>query len=231
MKYIKGKSFHASAWWRFQFFFLVVIAYAILAGCFSAGDSKQYYQLFLQPMASPRIVANNDDGNALVPPHWDTILMVEPVEMEDIYNDYRIVYRTSNYQLNYYSRHFWIKKPHRLVRDAIFDYLDGTGYFKKVITGFVEGSPEFLLKVRVYVIEEIDLAKVWYAHLKMNMELKDFKSGEQILSHSFNRQTPLIGKKVDNLPLAISQILKEELVILLDKLPAALKEREKTSQQ
>ncbi len=202
-----------------QRIFLPVLAVFLLAGiigltgCMSSAG-KQYYQLFL-PSSMPGAAASQ--GNTAAP-RLDKILMVEPVEIEAIYNDYRVVYRTSPYQLNYYSYHFWIKKPGKLIRDSIREYLEVKQVFPRVITGFSMGNPDLILKASVHVIEEVDRPGPWYAHLKMDIEIKDFKTGEAVLFHSFNRQKQLIMKKVSQVPVAVSKMLQEELDIVMNKL-------------
>jgi uncharacterized lipoprotein YmbA len=186
---------------------------SVFTGCMSSAG-KKYYQLFL-PLTPDAAAGEN---SAVPAPRFDKVLMIVPVDIEDIYNDYRVVYRTSPYQLNYYSYHFWIKKPDKLVRDAIRDYLSANRVFKGVITDFAGLDPDLLLKAAVRVIEEVDSPGPWYAHLKMDIVVKNFKSGKTVLSHSFNRQKQLPIKRVEQMPIAVSRILKEELDTVIEKL-------------
>ncbi len=149
--------------------------------------------------------------------------MVEKVDTNSIYSDYRVVYRLSPFELNYYSYEFWIKKPGQLIQDAITDYYTGTGAFSTVITRFAEGTPHMLLKTKLNVIEEFDSYDGWFAHLDMEIIISDFKSEKIILRHAFDRKKKLLKKKVGNLPLVISEILEEELKKVLEKLAGNLK--------
>lgn len=215
---------------RVLFLCLLVITLSGVNGCISSGKTKKYYQLNLQstPIGAFSNQIQTKPRNDGLPPYpLNSVLMVETVDIEDIYNDYRIVFRTSPHQLNYYNYHFWIKKPGRMVRDSIYDFLSDVGYFKRVIVGFSQGDPELLLKARVYIMEEIDQDRLWYGRLKMELEIKDFKTGQSIALHTFNRQLPLRQKRVEQLPVVISQILREELLVLFGKLPTALEERKK----
>ncbi len=193
---------------------LVMLGIIIISGCMATTADKKYYQLYLPP--------DSGDAGTPAPPRFDYVLMVEKVEVEDIYNDYRVVYRTSPYQLNYYSYHFWIKKPEKIVRDAITDYLSREKYFKDVITGFSGGMPDLMLKASVHIMEEYDRPEAWLARLKMDIGVKEFKTGKRVLFHSFNRHISMPAKNIVQLPIFISRILKEELDSALKQLEEKL---------
>lgn len=193
--------------------FLVLPVLIVLLGLGACITSvgKKYYQLYLDTSELAAVKKGN------IHP-VDKVLLVEAVEVDDIYNDYRVVYRTSPFQLNYYSYHFWIKKPGKLIRDCIDDYLSKSNTFRKVISDYSEGSPDLLLHTAVHILEESDKPGVWFAHLKMDIEIKDFKSNQTVLSHSFDRHRRLSVKKVGRVPVSISRILKEELDKVIKKL-------------
>jgi uncharacterized lipoprotein YmbA len=198
---------------------LVTLGLLVISGCMATTADKKYYQLYLPP----------DSGDTGTPapaaPRIDYVVLVEKVEVEDIYNDYRVVYRTSPYQLNYYSYHFWIKKPEKIVRDAITDYLSRGKYFKDVITDFSGGMPDLMLKASVHIMEEYDRADSWLARLKMDIEVKDFKTRKRVLFHSFNRHISMPAKHVIQLPIFISRILKEELDSAVKQLEEKLRKK------
>lgn len=199
-------------------------AFMMINGCSSAG--KKYYQLYLP---APFLAAGVEDTGPA--PIIDKVLQVEPVEVEDIYNDYRLVYRTSPFEINYYAYHFWVEKPERVVRDAIRDYLLLKKIFSHVITSFSQGDPDLLLKAKVYVMEEFDMPPGWFARLRMEIEIRDFKTGERVLFHSFNRQKKFAIKKVERLPVVLSGILKEEVDNLIQKLSVQLSKKKEKEQQ
>lgn len=190
--------------------FALIFAALAITGCISS-VGKEYFQLYL-----PQNTATTADVETTH--KIDKILLVESVKVEDIYNDYRMVYRTSPFHLNYYSYKYWIKKPELLVRDSIVDYFSKNNVFKKVVTGFAEGEPDIQLKAVVHIIEEYDRPDTWFAHLKMDFRIIDFKTGEQVLSHSFDRQRQMAIKKIAHLPVAISGLLQEELDKVINKL-------------
>jgi uncharacterized lipoprotein YmbA len=183
--------------------FIIILILFLIQGCISS-PGKRYYQLHMEA------------GKNL--PGISKILMVEAVEVDKVYNDYPLVYRLSPYELNYYSYEFWIKKPGQMMQDAVVDYLSKSGSFKKVITKFLEGEPDLLLKAKVNKIEEYDRKDGWFAHLNMEMIIKTLKTGEIVLVHNFDRNKRLSAKKVARVPIALSIILEEELTKVVKQL-------------
>jgi ABC-type uncharacterized transport system auxiliary subunit len=184
----------------------IVLLMFLLQGCVSS-PAKRYYQLAVMVTDTGRTVQKI--GNTLI---------VQKVDVDPVYDDYRVVYRLSPYELNYYSYQFWVKNPGELVRDAMVEYLDKSGSFDKVITKFLEGTPELLLKAEINKIEEYDRLDAWFARLDMTITVSSLKSGEILLTHRFKRRQKLTAKKVEKLPIGLSIILEEELSKVIDKL-------------
>jgi ABC-type uncharacterized transport system auxiliary subunit len=149
-------------------------------------------------------------------------LYVEPVRVDPLYDDFRVIYRVSPYELKYYASVFWAKKPDALFREAIGDYLGRKEGFPRVSLDVLQGDPELVLRSSVRLIEEIDSPDAWFGRLAMDLEFLDFKSGKTIVRHSFDRRTRLGERKVQFLPAVLSRILVEELDIAVAKLAAAL---------
>lgn len=188
---------------------LALAAVLLAAACLST-PTKRYFQ----------IVAEVRDGS---PSHRvDRALYVEPVRVDPLYDDFRVIYRVSAYELKYYSSVFWAKKPDALFREAMGDYLLKKGGFSRVTLDVLQGDPEIVLRATVRQIEEIDNPKVWYGRLAMDLEFLEFKSGRTILRHTFDRYKPLGARKVRFLPAVLSGILVDELDVALGKLAEVL---------
>lgn len=188
---------------------LALAAVLLLAGCFST-PSKRYFQI---------VAAERDD---LPSRRVDRVLYVEPVRIDPLYDDFRVIYRVSAYELKYYSSVFWAKKPDLLFREAMGDYFLRKGGFSRVMLDVLQGDPQIVLRTNVRIIEEIDNPKVWYGRLAMDLEFLEFKSGRSILRHTFDRYKPLGARKVKFLPAVLSGILVEELDAALGKLAEIL---------
>lgn len=182
----------------------------LLAGCFSSTPAKRYFQ----------IVALEQDAGPH--PEIGRGLYIEPVRVDPLYDDFRVIYRVSPFELKYYSTVFWAKKPSDLFREAMSQYLNRKEGFARVTLDILQGDPDVVLRSNVRLVEEIDNPDVWFGRLAMDFEFLEFKSGTRLARHSFDRRLPLGSRKVQFLPSVLSHILVEELDIAVGKLAAAL---------
>jgi ABC-type uncharacterized transport system auxiliary subunit len=180
-----------------------------LTGCFSA-PSKRYFEIV------------PTDKDAQPHPKIDKTLYIEPIRIDPLYDDFRVIFRVSLYELKYYSYVFWAKKPDILFRDAISDYLLIKEGFPRVTLDVLQGDPEIVLRSNVRLVEEIDYPNVWFARLAMDLEFLEFKSGRSLIRHSFDKRLPLLGRKVQELPAVLSGILTDELDIAVRKLAGVM---------
>ncbi len=181
----------------------LLVMMLMLFGCMAT--TKKYYQI--------RIPDKTPPGFGTLP----GVVLVEPPEVEDFYDDYRIVYRVSPYEFNYYAYRFWAKRPGRLLRDAVRDYLIGNRVFRSVVFNTSEGEPNLVIKARLHAVEEYDRKQAWYGRLAMSIRIVDYKSGNTVVTHDFDREAVLPGNKVEGLPAVISSILAEEMGKLWEK--------------
>ena len=113
----------------------------LLNGCMSSPE-RRYYQLHLSL-----------EGDAVFQT-IDKVILIDRVGVDDLYDDFRIVYRISPYQLNFYSYEFWGENPSKLVRDAITHYLLGKRVFQKVIQEISKGDPDFVLRSKILKLSQ-----------------------------------------------------------------------------
>ncbi|MBD3413935.1 MAG: hypothetical protein GF421_05840 [Candidatus Aminicenantes bacterium] len=175
----------------------------VISSCMSSPDRK-YYQIHLE--------GDEEPGQKTI----HKTVLIEPIDVDDLYDDFRVVYRISPYELNYYSYGFWADKPANLIRDSITQYLSRNQIFRKVIQEISRGDPDVLWKSKIYFIEEIDTPDAWYARLSMEIELVDFESKKQIFYHKFDRREKLEKKNIARVPVMLSKILEEELEKVVD---------------
>lgn len=186
-----------------------LLAALLLAGCLSTTSSKRYFQIVAM------------DKNAEFHPKIGQALYIEPVRVDPLYDDFRVIYRVSPYELKYYSSVFWASKPDNLVREAMRDYLDRKEGFSQVMLDVLQGDPVIALRSNVRLIEEIDNPNVWFGRLAMDLEFLDFKSGTVLAEHSFDKRLPLAGRDSRFLPAVVSGILVDELDVAVRKLADA----------
>jgi ABC-type uncharacterized transport system auxiliary subunit len=188
---------------------LTLAVLLLLAACFST-PAKRYFQIVPQ------------DKTPEPHPAIGKSLYVEPVRVDPLYDDYRIIYRVTPYELKYYASIFWAKKPDALFREAIGDYLGRKEGFPRVTIDVLQGDPEIVLRSSVRLIEEIDNPNAWFGRLAMDLEFLDFKSGKSIVRHTFDKRLALGARKPQFLPAVLSSLLVDELDVAVRKLADAL---------
>jgi ABC-type uncharacterized transport system auxiliary subunit len=171
-----------------------------LAACFSASPDKKYYQLDLAP--------------APAAPSFAKTLLIDRVDIDSLYDDFRMLYRVSPVEVNYYAYHFWAEKPARMLRDVLIHNLELSRRFVRVLPELGKEEPDWVLRCAIHQIEEVDNTTSWMARLGMKIELAEFKSGKVLATRRFDRQEPLARKDVGLVPGALSRILAEELAAL-----------------
>jgi ABC-type uncharacterized transport system auxiliary subunit len=154
---------------------------------------------------------------ALAPTHLDSrsarladggpVLTVEELEVDAAYDDERMVYRPSAYQLEYYADHLWSATPSLAVSDYLRAAYARSGRFGRV-TRSHDGDADVILRGRVTAIEELDVsATKWHGRIALELELENAKTGEVVWSESFSEQVPLVEQHPAALPAAISRAL------------------------
>lgn len=188
---------------------LPLAAVLLLAGCLST-PSKRYFQ----------IVPIEKDVESH--PKIGKALYIEPVRVDPLYDDFRVIYRVSPYELQYYSSVFWAKKPDDLIREALSDYLIRKEGFSRVTLDVLQGDPAIVLRSTVRLIEEIDYPNAWFGRLAMDLEFLEFKTGKSIVKYSFDKRLPLGRRDAKFLPSVLSGIFVDEVDAAVRKLAEAL---------
>jgi ABC-type uncharacterized transport system auxiliary subunit len=194
----------------------ISILMAVLLGGCGSTHPKRYFQVRTIAAEEPAL------------PKVDRRVLVEPSSVDPLYDDVRILYRVSPYELKYYPYEFWAEKPGKQIGDAMAQLLTTKKVFLSVSqgrAGTAKEEPEIVLRSHVRIIEEIDTPGPWWqARLAADLEFLDFKAGRAVVSSSFDR-TERMGKQVGDLPAVLSRILDEELGKAVWELARALEKK------
>jgi ABC-type uncharacterized transport system auxiliary subunit len=192
---------------------LLLIA-AVMTGCGST-QTKRYFQIKTIAVEEPAL------------PRVERRLQVEPAAVDPLYDDIRILYRVSPFEVKYYPYEFWAEKPGKLAADSMAAFLVVKKVFPAVqrgVAGLAKEPPDLLLRSRVRVLEEIDSPNAWQARLAMDLEFVDAKTGKAVASASFDRKESM-ARQVGSLPAVVSGILDDELGKLVWELARALEKK------
>lgn len=187
---------------------------------------KPFALLFLAALGG--CVTNYDTHRyALSPPRLDSqparlleggpVLTVEELEIDAAYDEERIVYRPTAYQLEYYPYHLWSATPSLAVSDYLRAAYARSGRFGRVTRSFSDDA-DVILRGRVTAIEELDVSPTrWVGRIALELELEDARTGEVVWSESYAEQVPLARQHPAALAPALSGALAK---IVARSLPA-----------
>lgn len=141
-----------------------------LTGCFfGKSPETHYYTLDYTPAPTEARLARG--------PYPFTVRLREP-GIAEAYRRSQIVYRQSAYQMQFYSYNLWAVDPERMIGDLLFKHLRAAQLFENVTRVAESVSPDFQLSCDVRAIEEFDGPDKWYAHIAVEYQLIDEKTGQ-----------------------------------------------------
>lgn len=163
------------------------------AGCLGELPRMRYYDLRTEN------IEPQNNGARLV-------LGVAPFEVDPTYDDVRMVYRTSPYQIDYYEYHQWSAPPGLLVQSYFQRALQETRLFERVVSA-PNPNAEGTLSGRIEALEEVDISdERWVGRVQLELELRDAE-GETQWAMRFQEQREVEPRSPAGLARAISAAL------------------------
>ncbi len=141
-----------------------------LTGCFFGKTPEtRYYTLDYTPVSTePRLARG---------PYPFAVRLREP-SIAEAYRRSQIVYRQSAYQMQFYSYNLWAVDPERMIGDLLFKHLRAAQLFENVTRVAESVPPDFQISCDVRAIEEFDGPDKWFAHIAVEYQLIDEKTGQ-----------------------------------------------------
>ncbi|HUS66846.1 MAG TPA: ABC-type transport auxiliary lipoprotein family protein [Kofleriaceae bacterium] len=166
-----------------------LVSWWLTSACGGSMPETRYYDL-AAPAARPATAG-------------DVTLAIEPLEVDDAYDDERIAYRQSRVRLDYYHYHRWSAPPGVLVANALERSLERSGRFRAVVRD--QAGVRLVLGGRVVAIEEVDVSKKrWVGRIALELHLRDADTGEIIWSADLEEREPLRDQSPEGLARALS---------------------------
>lgn len=192
---------------KFLSIFAAGLVSAHLLGCGSVPETFYYTPAY-------EIPAPGDANTAFV-----QVLGIEKLQSEVIYQDDRIIYRESPFEIKYYNYRRWIAEPRRLVTEKVFAHLKQSGIFRDVVAYPSPIQLNYLLRGQLIAFEEWDTPDEWYGKVAITFELIDPLKDEIVWRATFEKMTPAEKR----IPVAVVQAISTSLKSCLDEMVAALK--------
>ena len=170
----------------------------------SKAPLKHYYQVYYQPKKS-----------AAQP--IKATLRIKTFDADKIYKRYNLVYRTSLEEMFYYNTHFWASKPADMITDLVSNHFSKRQVFSDIILT-IDKKPNYVLSGRILALDEVIEDEKSYARVAINFELKDYKTTDVLVAHSFDRKQEVEGKKPVDVVRAMGGIIEEELEVFISEI-------------
>ena len=196
-----------------------IVAMGLGLGCRQPLPPTRHYRLSLPPgLATPGPAPRCADGRR-------PSIAVEELEVAAVYDDPRIVYRESEYQLEHYDYHLWGAVPGRLVGDALRGGYAASERFEQVVGGWERGM-DGVVQGRLLALEEVDRSRTeWVAHVELQLELVDARTEQPLWSQHYEVTRPLPARSPEGLAAATSAVLGEIVEQSASAIATALVER------
>lgn len=147
-------------------------------------------------------------------------IIIEPFDADALYKGDRIVYRNSEYEVQFYHYRRWVAPPNKIVQESVIEQFRASGVFERVVTSTVPVDAGYILKGNIKSFEELDEGDSWYGLVSIAFELQDKETKRMVWQNTLSERTPTSKKEPMEVAKAISQSLKtvvEKTIQEIDK--------------
>ena len=185
-----------------------IIALFTISSCSlfsSKAPLKHYYQVYYQPKESSKQPLK-------------ATLRIKTFTADKVYKKYNLVYRTSYEEMFYYNTHFWASRPDDMITDLVAKHFSKQQVFADIILT-MDKKPKYVLSGRILALDEVIEGEKSYARVAINFELKDYKTEDVMVVHSFDRKEEVAeGKKPVDVVRVMSGIIESETDVFISKI-------------
>jgi ABC-type uncharacterized transport system auxiliary subunit len=134
-----------------------------------------------------------------------------PVQIAEVYAQQRIALRKRSHEIIYYHYHQWGESPEVNISRLIQKKLSSDGLFDHISDRVWSVSPRYELSVHVNNLEVVEGDDSLFAHVNIDMELFDRQKSKTAVMHSFDHSIGLEEFDLNDISMAMSTILRDEL--------------------
>lgn len=187
---------------------LSILLVGIFAGCGSIPPMHLY------TIDSTLNSANKDGGTV----HFPIPVSVREFEAGLLYQDQRILYRESPYEIKYWNYHQWIAPPAEMATYLFKLYLQENRMFASVSDYPSPLRTKFVFHGQLLAFEEWDEADAWYAKVGLKLMLSDFDAKRVVWEKTVEKTeripTRLPASVVQGISRALHACLEESIADL-----------------
>lgn len=185
----------------------VIFVFALLSVSCASTPETHYYRV--TSLTEPR------------EPSGEVVIGVEPFASDSAYDSQRIIYRKSDFRLDYYHYHRWASPPGIMLADFVREELESSGRFSAVLSEFT-ADVNAMVGGRIIRFEEVDVTDDrWVARIKLGLFLRDAETGQLIWSQTEDVQEDLKEQSPEGLAQAASVALTRIIAANIDEIERA----------
>ncbi len=124
-----------------------------------------------------------------------------------MYENDKIVYRDSPYEVQFYNYRRWIAQPRKIVTEKIHQQYREAGLFQRVVRIPSTFKIDYILKGRITAFEEWDEGTAWYGVVAIEFQLYDPSTNEIVWENLVSERTAAAKKEPAEVVKAISESL------------------------
>ncbi len=190
-----------------------LLAASILQAC--GGVPETFYYT-----VAPLSLKNMKDGATTNSSARTTVLGIEKFSAEALYDDDRIIYRESPYEVKYYHYRRWAAPPRQLVTEEALKHLEQSRLFQNVVSFPTSHHVDYVLTGRIVSFEEWDRGAEWFGRVAFTAQLYDPSTRKIFWSEVFEAET----RAEKRVPTAVVEAIGKSLEKCLADLQQALPE-------
>jgi|SRR5579863_514853 len=176
---------------------IAVILAGFLVGAMS-GCGKipvtRYYQLQVP----------NETSSATVADLLPITVLVGPLKAGHLYREDRLVYGSETEEMGTYQEERWAAPPTEMIRELLWRTLRASHRYTAVNLLTSNSRGDFVLEGNLYDFKEVSGSN-FVARMRMDLELRDTKTGTIVWTHDYVHDEPVSGKDVAAVVAALDQ--------------------------
>jgi len=192
----------------------VLLLVGALAGVACGSSRPQHYTVAYAPSASGAAGGSKSQVGVAVP------------RASHLLRQDRIVYFTTDNELNFYARHRWAEPPNRMVQGLLIRQLRASGSFDDVVAYRAQKGLAYVLRGNLLSMEEVDTASEIKARFGLELELVRQEDDHVVWTGRHGCERPVAAKTVGAVVDTMSGCVQETLSQLTGSMAAALPEIE-----
>jgi ABC-type uncharacterized transport system auxiliary subunit len=188
----------------------------ILIGMQSCGERTLIRHYYILELPDTGYIGNQDTMQG----EW--ICEILKTRIPPAYDQQRIANRKRSNEISYYQYHYWAMNPAENLTSLIEQQIKLSQIFAYSSRENLQGVPDYQIVSDVYRLEVEDNDDLFYLRMEMQLELIDYKKGNMVIAHKFDRTQELASRDLNLFASELSIIFQEEMHIFMGKIRSYL---------